>query len=739
MSRLRSDLALGGQLALASGSTRLRTALTAAGVAVGVALLLLAASVPHLLSARDARSHSRQPVFATHAPLRAVDTGTVFRGTTVGGLTMQVTGRGAAIPPGISRLPGPGEMDVSPALAALLRGPGGAELRGRLRARVVGTIGRAGLGGPDDARYYRGAAHLDAATGAFPVRAFGGPGESGGGGPLISLLVIVIVVALLLPVGVFVATAARFGAEDRDRRLAALRLVGADTLTTTRVALGEALLGAVAGLIAGAVLFVAARPLIPHLGVGGVSVFSSDVQPSVALAVLVAVLVPLSAVLATLLGIRRVAIEPLGASRRGDRPHRRLGWRLVAPVFGFLLLVPLIGSSSRLESTGGEIEAAAGVGLVLIGLTAVLPWLVEGIVRRAPDGPLPWLLAIRRLRSDEGTSGRVVGAIGLAVAGAIALQVLFGAAEAPSGHLIGPQLAQGTQIVGLAVRSDDGGAADLSRLRRTPGATHVLGAATVVTPGGTEVATVASCAAIAVVADIGACHDGSSFVSATGGLRPGSRVRIGSERIRIPSGARRVTEMPQPLLPVADLLLTPAAAQRLDQRANGLSAIVEVSGAPGAADRLRDRAAALDPYAEISTFGSSVDHTLVSLRHALLAGAVAVLAMIGASLLVAAGEQLRERRRALAVLAAVGTRRSTMAWSMLWQAAIPVTIGLALAVALGLVLGRVLTAIVNLSPAYDWGEIALMAGAGAAVIAAVTLLTLPTLSKMMRPEALRVE
>jgi ABC-type antimicrobial peptide transport system permease subunit len=116
-----------------------------------------------------------------------------------------------------------------------------------------------------------------------------------------------------------------------------------------------------------------------------------------------------------------------------------------------------------------------------------------------------------------------------------------------------------------------------------------------------------------------------------------------------------------------------------------------------------------------------------------------VLAMIGASLLVAAGEQLRERRRALAVLAAVGTRRSTMAWSMLWQAAIPVAIGLALATGLGLALGSVLTAIVNLSPAYDWGEIALMAGAGAAVIAAVTLLTLPTLSKMMRPEALRVE
>jgi ABC-type antimicrobial peptide transport system permease subunit len=129
----------------------------------------------------------------------------------------------------------------------------------------------------------------------------------------------------------------------------------------------------------------------------------------------------------------------------------------------------------------------------------------------------------------------------------------------------------------------------------------------------------------------------------------------------------------------------------------------------------------------------------VRLRHALFAGAVLVLAMIGASLLVAAGEQLRERRRALAVLSAVGTRRSTMAWSMLWQATIPVGSGLVLAIALGVALGRVLTAIVSVTPVYDWGAIALMAGAGAAVIGAVTLLTLPTLWRMMRPEALRVE
>jgi ABC-type antimicrobial peptide transport system permease subunit len=740
MRRLRSELTLGGQLALASGATRLRTALTAAGVALGVALLLLAASVPHALSARDARNNARQPVYAGHAPLRAVDNGTTFHGTDISGLTMQSLGRGAAVPPGIAQLPDPGEMDVSPALAALLRGPHGDELRARLHARVVGTIGAAGLSGPNDVRFYRGASQLDSATGASPVRAFGETAASNAGGPLVTLLVIVMVVALLLPVGVFVATAARFGAEDRDRRLAALRLVGADTLTTTRVALGESLLGALAGLIVGALVFLAARPLAPHVQIGSVNVFESDLEPSAWLAVLVAVLIPLSAVAATLVGIRRVAIEPLGASRRGARPHRRLGWRLVAPVLGFLLLVPLIGSGSRLSSTGGEIEAAAGVVLVLIGLTAVLPWIVEAIVRRAPDGPLPWLLAIRGLRNDEGTSGRVVGAIGLAVAGAIALQILFGAAEAPDRTLGTSPLGQGAQIMSLAVPSSDGGAATLRRLGQGSGVTSVRGGAAVIDGEGGETATIASCAAIRLVTDVRACHDGSSFVARGSGLKPGSsRLAAPRGRMLVPADARVVTERPIPILPVAGLLLTPAAAHRLGVSGNRVDALVDLSGQPGAADHLRDRAAALDPYVQEATFGSSVDRTLVRLRHALFAGAVLVLAMIGASLLVAAGEQLRERRRALAVLAAVGTRRSTMAWSMLWQATIPVGSGLVLAIALGVALGWVLTAIVSVTPVYDWGAIALMAGAGAAVIGAVTLLTLPTLWRMMRPEALRVE
>jgi predicted lysophospholipase L1 biosynthesis ABC-type transport system permease subunit len=175
---------------------------------------------------------------------------------------------------------------------------------------------------------------------------------------------------------------------------------------------------------------------------------------------------------------------------------------------------------------------------------------------------------------------------------------------------------------------------------------------------------------------------------------------------------------------------------------NGLiSANVRIAADIGdPADRVRDVAAALDPLAQVtSPDDGGQSQTLINLGHALVAGAFAVLLMIGASLLVAAVEQLRERRRVLAVLSAFGTRRSTIAWSVLWQTGIPIICGLALAMVLGTALGTVLMNVFSLPLSYDWKAVALMTGAGAGVIAAVTIITLPILWRLMTPNALQVE
>ncbi|MGA2014277.1 MAG: hypothetical protein ABSH51_27615 [Solirubrobacteraceae bacterium] len=203
--------------------------------------------------------------------------------------------------------------------------------------------------------------------------------------PVLVLLEIAVLVALLLPVGVFLATAGRFGGEERDRRLAALRLaalrlVGADRTATAWIVAGESLPAVSAGLIAGVVLFLALRPLEPHIDIAGVSVFAGDVVPVPGLAVLIAILVPVCAVAAAMAGMRPVVVEPLGVSRRGRVRRRRLSWRLLLPLAGFALLARFIGHDGELSTTSGQIEAAAGVLLALVGLNALLPWLVAAVV-----------------------------------------------------------------------------------------------------------------------------------------------------------------------------------------------------------------------------------------------------------------------------------------------------------------------------------------------------------------------
>ena len=125
-------------------------------------------------------------------------------------------------------------------------------------------------------------------------------------------------VALLAPVAVFIATAVRFGGERRDRRLAALRLVGADPATTRRIAAGEALAGALFGLLTGAALFLRRRSALRHSRSSASASSRPMWCPMPRWPLLIALAVPLVAVGVTLFTMRRVTVEPLGVPPHGS-------------------------------------------------------------------------------------------------------------------------------------------------------------------------------------------------------------------------------------------------------------------------------------------------------------------------------------------------------------------------------------------------------------------------------------
>lgn len=192
---------------------------------------------------------------------------------------------------------------------------------------------------------------------------------------------------------------------------------------------------------------------------------------------------------------------------------------------------------------------------------------------------------------------------------------------------------------------------------------------------------------------------------------------------------------------VTGLLVTPSALPAKAEPALRGSVYLRVDeSVPDARERVRNTAAAIDPLVDAWSWTSTQrSEEYETIRTGLFVGASAVLVLIGASLLVSQLEQLRERRKLLSSLIAFGTRRRTLTLSVLWQTAIPITLGLLLAMAVGLALGAILLKMATVPLSVDWASVLAMTGIGGAVVLVVTLLSLPPLLRLMRPDGLRTE
>ncbi|MFJ5674188.1 ABC transporter permease [Streptomyces sp. NPDC093097] len=772
------DLAMGMRFAVGGGREGwIRTALTAAGVALGVAVLLCGASVPTLMNAWHGREKARENLGQANPPpagdrtLLHARVGTTFHGTVIRGRLVRPDGAHPPVPPGIHHLPGPGRMLVSPALKEMLDAPGNGLLRERLsRYRIAGLIGDEGLQGPRELTFFAQSDTLREAD-AYRIDHFGKNWEPRPLTAPATVLVIMTCVALLTPVAVFLGTSVRFGNERRERRLAALRLVGADVRTTRRIASGEALLGSLLGLVGGGALFLAGRQLAPAITLWDINVYSADVHPTPLAALLITLLVPTCAVLVTLAAQRGITVEPLGIVR--DRPpvRRRLWWRIALPVVGAALLVPMALAPGPIDDPLSTARLAAGSTLLLFGVTALLPWLVDTVVGRLRGGPVPWQLAVRRLQLSSAPATRAVSGITVALAGAIAIHMLltggqggFAAAYAKSGRLPKISFWGHTTDWPQAERA-------LAALRATPGVTSVRGvidinAGRMPAPGRDtsrdmpDLLGLGSCSELRKLAALPSCRDGDVFVTGTArtsqtGVTPGATLDLNPPRgyndqartprpWTIPPQTRAARLLPGDDAPFPtryDVLLTPSALTPAQFAEPALEIVVRFDrGTPDAVEHIRNTAARINPtMSEGSSLDNPHDAQYNGVRTALFVGAVITLLLIGAGLIISTVEQLHERRRLLSVLDAYGVRRATLGWSVLWQTALPVGLGLALALVCGLSLGALLLGIIDSGLVVDWPVVAGMTGIGGAVILFVTALSLPPLWRMMRPDGLRTE
>jgi hypothetical protein len=465
---------------------------------------------------------------------------------------------------------------------------------------------------------------------------------------------------------------------------------------------------------------------------------------------------------AALLAQRRTVVEPLGVFRESKPVRRRLLWRLATLAVGIAALLTA-GAADR----GGEIWSVllvVGTLGILCGIAVSLPWLVERAVRRMRGGRPSWQLAVRRLQLDSGTPSRVVAGLAVMLAGAVALQSML--AVAAEGTTSRNRSAAPDPIP--SVYTNPAVAPQIAdALGNVPGVSsaHALRSVAARVPGrDTPVwLRVADCGTITWMYRVSSCHDGQVFFDTGYGAAKslaGTTVRIyrpshgGEPRsgpgYRVPSDLvparpRAQTERSGYYRP--SIMITPGAVR--GRKLPSPSARVLVDFDAGDRAVLHRVYAALAPYGwhasmfvpnlNVSSHQGAAARRLAEVRSALLAGSLFVLLLAGASLLVLATEQVRERRRSLAALAASGVPRAVLARSMFWQTLIPVVVGTVAACAGGAVLGVLVLDVARERIAVDWPSMGLFAAAAVVLVLLVTLAALPLLRGVTRVESLRTE
>jgi hypothetical protein len=731
------------RLAVGGGREPLvRLAVTALGVGMGAGLLLVAAVAYPALHAHDARAAWTSTAAHNAEPAPGQGTDPVlwrirydaYDGRAITWVDVAALGPHPPVPPGLRRLPGPGELAASPALRRLLRTAPARLLADRYPGRMVATVGDDALLGPGQLVLFAGhdPAELRGQPGVAEITSIESAPRAVALTRFGRVVVAIAVVALLVPILVLVATAARLAAARREQRLAALRLAGATPRQTRTLATVEAVLAATAGTALGFAVFAAARPYAARVDLDGSPFFPSDLRLSWGAAALVALGVPALAVAAALVSLRRVQVSPLGVSRRTVRG--RPTWRRLVPLaLGLAAFGASLPALATTEGDGAVVATFTIVGLIVAGIAIAGPWLtltagrVVGALARRP----PALLAGRRLADSPAAGFRAISGLVLAVFVTTLVSEFVPAATAPyadSGDTVLPPgtvaaLTMDDHRVGtVPPLAADRAAPLLASLARIHGVGRVidLRVSGTAVPGRPPVL-VTRCAGLRA-ARLATCPDPAATVA----VAP----RLDAKLLEVGPGTPPASQVPATALgtlPVAAILVTTDGRRSTVEAVR--TALDPVTGATSGSTPLTTadvNADARRQVTELTRLGN--------------AGLLVTLLIAGLSLAVSVAGGLLDRGRPFALLRLAGMRRRDLHRVLLIETAVPLftvavaSVGLAMAVS-GYVLWVLNQAWRLPQPAY-WPTLAagLLLALGVATSA-----TMPMLNRITTRETARFE
>lgn len=430
-----------------------RLGLTAAAVALGMLMILVFMAGVNALQAQAQHSAWRYDLFTAEdkqkpidgvAPLKAkIATDGNLNKWQNESITTVSLRAGGATSPQLAGLPTPkdGEYYVSSGLAKVMQDHPEDNIGSRFGSKQIGIIPEALSTSPDSLEAIRGMSEQEANSGrVVSIYKFSSSTEavsrySGS----VGVILIFGASILLFPIIMFISIATQLGSAQREKRYAALRLIGATRKQVSRIIAVESLSAAVVGIVVGSLAYLAVLPLMSQFEFGGVRFWQSDLTVRSSHYLLAVIVTLLFCLIANWWGMRHVQVSPLGVARSGKVSKRPRAWRLILLAPGLVTFIWLSLPSGTDWLRDNASDSAAPLLILMVGIMSVMfglllagPWLTSNISRLAARRTKSaiTLLATKRIAMQSSRIFRSVSGVVLALfAGSFYLTGVSGIAK----------------------------------------------------------------------------------------------------------------------------------------------------------------------------------------------------------------------------------------------------------------------------------------------------------------------
>ncbi|MFS0703953.1 FtsX-like permease family protein [Cellulomonas sp. 179-A 9B4 NHS] len=571
----------------------------------------------------------------------------------------------------------------------------------------------------------------------------------------------------LVPAVVLVMTAARTSGAARDRRSAALRLLGLTRARTVAVAAVENGLLGLVGALCGLGVFLLAAPAVDAVVAAGPGWFAAPFTVGPGTALLGVASTALASVGVAAASTVRTTRRPV-ADRSEATPRRSSPWRLLpaaVAVVALGLVTDRAGSAPWVRSDAGAVVLLVGAVAGAIAIAAVTPllstWCAALLVRsRSVTG----VLAGRGLQADPAGSGRLVAGVGVAVYLVLAaLAVLTSFESTPQYRYALQTIRQGPQPV-LVRPAGEVQQRDVTALSAVPGVRAVVPRYDVAADGWCAPGApcpvevfVGTCADLGQLMAVSGCRDDRAAaltVAGYEGTENGMPADVPALATADAVDVRFGDDGPLVTVPLGDVAVQDSAATQerwVYPSSYDLFVPRSVADAAGAtptsltvvADGGLDvRAAVADaapPDATVLPYPMDDYEAALRVRAVVATLSAAVVAVGLLALGMVAVDRAVERRRAVARYVAVGIPGRALRAAQLAQTLVPLLVAVALAAGLGGLMVRAYAAAAGWPALRDGTQLGLVTAATLAGAVLVSLATLPAVRTRVTADLLRRE